>query len=152
MNEDVPSLQKAIKGLGEVIREFYALSLGLVANRFDVVPVRANDESCIVVRVIVRTQTRRAIVFATRFQSCAIEGFDLLAILGYERQVKTGRLLLGLIQAQRDLSLWLAKLDTVRRPLRDSSYAERFECLEEECFARRIVADAELDVVKHELP
>jgi hypothetical protein len=76
------------------------LGLGFVADRFDVVPVGANDESCIVVRVIVRAQTRRTIVFATRFQSCAIEGLDLLAILGHERQVKMRRLLLGLIQAQ----------------------------------------------------
>ena len=76
------------------------LGLGLMANRFDVVPVRANDESCIVVRVIVRAQTRRTIVFATRFQSCSIERFDLPAIPGHERQVKMRRLLLGLIQAQ----------------------------------------------------
>ena len=41
-----------------------------------------------------------------------------------------------------------AKLDT-ERPLQDNSYAERFECLEEERFARCIVADAEYDVVKH---
>ena len=44
-----------------------------------------------------------------------------------------------------------AKLDTVgRRPLRDNSYAERFECLEEEHLARGKVADSELDVVEHE--
>jgi hypothetical protein len=55
---------------------------------------------CIVVRVVVRAQTRRTIVFAARLQSCAIEGFDLLAILGRERQVKMRRLLLGLVQAQ----------------------------------------------------
>ena len=41
------------------------LSLGFVANHFDVVPVRTNDESCIVVRVVVRAQTRRTIVFTT---------------------------------------------------------------------------------------
>jgi hypothetical protein len=64
------------------------LGLGFVANHFDVVPVRTNDESCIVVRVVVRAQTRRTIVFATRLQSRAIESFDLLAILGRERQVK----------------------------------------------------------------
>ena len=50
---------------------------GLVANDFDVVPVRANDESCIVVGVVVRAQTRRTIVFATRLQSRAMESFDL---------------------------------------------------------------------------
>src|ERR1700704_3838443 len=98
--------------------------LGFVANHFDVVPVRTNDESCIVVRVVVRAQTRRTIVFATRLQSRAIESFDLLAILGRERQVKMRRLLLGLVQAQRSLTLW-AKLDAVRRrPLRENSYAE----------------------------
>jgi hypothetical protein len=76
------------------------LGLGFVANHFDVVPVRTNDESCVVVRVVVRAQTRRTIVFATRLQSRAIESFDLLAILGPERQVKMRRLLLGLVQAQ----------------------------------------------------
>jgi hypothetical protein len=126
------------------------LGFGFVANHFDVVPVRTNDESCVVVRVVVRVQTRRAIVFATRLYSRAIESFDLLAILGPERQVKMRRLLLGLVQAQRSLTLW-AKLDTVRRrPLLNNNYAERFECLEEERFARRIVADSEFDVVKHE--
>jgi len=44
-----------------------------------------------------------------------------------------------------------AKLDTVRRrPLRGDSYTERSECLEEERFARCVVADSELDVVEHE--
>ena len=76
------------------------LGLGFVANYFDVVPVRTNDESGIVVRVVVRAQTRCTIVFATRLQSRAIESFDLLAILGRERQVKMRWLLLGLVQAQ----------------------------------------------------
>jgi len=71
-----------------------------VANHFDVVPVRTNDESCIIVRLVVRAQTRRTIVFAARLQSCAIEGFDLPAILGRERQVKMRRLLLSLADAQ----------------------------------------------------
>ena len=74
--------------------------LGCVANHFDVVPVRTYDKSCIVVCVVVRAQTRRTIVFATRFQSRAIESFDLLAIPGRERQVKMRRLLLGLELAQ----------------------------------------------------
>lgn len=43
------------------------LGIGLVANRFNVVPVWANYESCIVIRMIVRAQTRRAIVLATCF-------------------------------------------------------------------------------------
>jgi len=62
--------------------------LGFVANHFGVVSVRTNDESCIVVRVVVREQTRRTVVLATRLQSRAIESFDLLAILGRESQVR----------------------------------------------------------------
>jgi len=49
------------------------LGFGFVANHFDIVPVRTNDESCIAVRVVVRAQARRTIVFATRLQSRAIE-------------------------------------------------------------------------------
>jgi hypothetical protein len=113
-------------------------------------PVRTNDESRIVVRVVVRAQTRRPIVFATRFQCCAIESLDLLSVLGDERQVKMRWLLLGSIQAQRNLACWLAELDAVRRLLRDNRYAERLKCLEEEGFAGSVVADSELDVVKHE--
>jgi hypothetical protein len=83
---DIPSMERS--------------GLGFMANHFDVVPVRTNDKSCIVVRVVVRAQTRRTIVFAARLQRRAIESFDLLAILGRERQVKMRRLLLGLVQAQ----------------------------------------------------
>ena len=112
-------------------------------------PVRTDDESRIVVRVVVRAQPRRTIVLATRLQSRAIERFHLPAILGGERQVQVRRLLFGLVQAQRSLAL-RAQLDTVcRRSLRDDRDAERFERLEEEGLARCIVADSEFDVVKH---
>src|SRR5436853_7721853 len=82
------------------VRSMEALRLRFLANHFDVVPVRTNDESCIVVRVVVRAQTGRTIVFATRLQSRAIESFDWLMILGRARQVKLRRFLLGLEQAQ----------------------------------------------------
>jgi len=76
------------------------LALRLMANHLDIVPVRSNDKSRIVVRVILRAQTRRTIVLATRRESRAIKSLDLLAILGRKRQVKMRRLLPGLIQAQ----------------------------------------------------
>jgi hypothetical protein len=75
-------------------------SLGFVTDHFDVVSVRTNDESCIVVRMVVRAKTRRTIVFATRLQSGAIERFDLPPIIGDERQVKMRWPLVGLVQAQ----------------------------------------------------
>ena len=68
--------------------------LGLVANHLDVVPVRTDHKSGVIVRVVVRAQTGRAIVFATRLQSCAMEAIDLMATPGHERQVKMCRLLL----------------------------------------------------------
>jgi hypothetical protein len=71
-----------------------------VANHFNVVPVRTNDEGCIVVRVVVRAQARRTIVFATRLQSRAIESLDLPAIPCRERQVKMCRFFLSLEDAQ----------------------------------------------------
>ena len=71
-----------------------------MADSFDVVPVRADDESRIVVLVVLRPQTGRTIVFAASLQSRTIESFHLLATLGHERQVKMSRLLLGLENAQ----------------------------------------------------
>src|SRR5688500_3781403 len=140
------------RGLTFTCRIRSAISLlGFVANHFDVVAVRTDDESRVVIRVVARAQSRRTVVLAARFHSAAIESLDLLAILGHERQVKVRRLLFGLEQAQRNLAPWWAKLDTVRRrPLPDNGYAERFECLEEERFARCKVADSELDVVEHD--
>lgn len=71
-----------------------------MANRFDVVPVRPDEEGGIVVCVVVGAQTRRAVVFAIRGQSRAVESFDLLAVFGRESQVKMRRLLFGLKKTQ----------------------------------------------------
>src|SRR5262249_10298942 len=70
--------------------------LGSIANHFDVVPVGTNDESRIVVRVIVRTQASRRLALGTRSQRGAMESVDLPAVLGGERQVQMRRLLAGL--------------------------------------------------------
>jgi hypothetical protein len=74
--------------------------LGFVANHFNIVPVRTCDDSRMVVRVVVRAQARRTVVFATGCQGRAIESVDLPAVAGPERQVKMRRLLPGLEQAQ----------------------------------------------------
>src|SRR3954453_16451535 len=88
--------------------------LRCVANHFDVVPIRADDESCIIARMVLRAQTRRTVVLAARRERCAMEGFDLLAIVGREREMKMCRLFLCLVQAQRSLGLG-AEFDAVRR-------------------------------------
>src|ERR1043165_3396984 len=126
--------------------------LGFVANHFDVVPVRTDDERCVVLPLVLRAQARCTIVFATRLERCTIERFDLLAILGLERNVEMRRLLFGLEQAQGSVGPWRRQLDTVGRgPLSEHNDAERFECLEEERLASCVVADSKFDVVKHEL-
>jgi hypothetical protein len=76
-----------------------------------------------------------------------MERVDLLAIPGHERQVEMGRLLIGLEDAQGSLAV-RAQLDT-GRSLRKHRHPDRFECLEEEGFARCIVADSEYNVVEH---
>ena len=59
-----------------------------MANDLDVVPVRANDEGRIVLSRVVWAQSGRAIVFAASFQRRAIEGLNLLTVLGCERQME----------------------------------------------------------------
>ncbi|WP_205300795.1 hypothetical protein [Oleiagrimonas citrea] len=82
-----------------------------------------------------------------RFQCGAMECFDLLAILCRERQVQVRRPLFDSADAQRGLSV-RAELDA-ERPFRNDGDADRFECLEEERPARRIVAGPEYDVIEH---
>ena len=55
-----------------------------MANCFDVVTIGTDDKRPIVVRVILRTKTRCAIVYATCLKSGAIELSDLFATLSAE--------------------------------------------------------------------
>ena len=56
----------------------------MMANCFDVVTIGTDDKRPIVVRVILRTKTRCAIVYATCLKSGAIELSDLFATLSAE--------------------------------------------------------------------
>ena len=42
-------------------------------DRFDIVPVRVNDERCVIPGVVMRAKTRRAVVAASGFDSGAVE-------------------------------------------------------------------------------
>jgi len=120
-----------------------------MANRLDVVPVRARNEGRVVVFVVLRAKTRRTIVFASRLKSGAVEILDLLAVLGREGQMEMRCLFLHSANAQRGLTIRAAKLDA-ERSLRDNSYTQRFERLDEEIPSCRVVADSKYDVIKHE--
>ena len=82
-----------------------------MAHHFDVVPVRPDDEGGVIVRVVLRPQARRTVVPAARPQGRAMEGIDLLATFGRERQMQVRRLLLGLADAQRRRIAGAAQLD-----------------------------------------
>ena len=45
-------------------------------DRFDVVPVWVDDERCVIPGVVLRAKTRRAVVAAAGFDSCAVELVD----------------------------------------------------------------------------
>ena len=45
-------------------------------DRFDIVPVRVNDERCVIPGVVMRAKTRRAVVTAAGFDSGAVELVD----------------------------------------------------------------------------
>src|SRR4051812_5831829 len=130
--------------------ERWKSGLRFVANHLDVVPVQANDERRIVVRVVVGAQAGRTVVLATRLKRGAMESIHLAAITGHKSQVKVRRFLVCLEQAERHLSSRRAELDAVvGRPLGGDSYAQRLQRLQEERLARRVVAHSEFDVVEH---
>ena len=56
----------------------------IAANHFDVVPVGPNYKCCIIIRMILTTNSRRTIVFASRLQRLLIKRINLLAIFGDE--------------------------------------------------------------------
>ena len=69
----------------------------LVANGLDVVAVGTNNEGAIVVGMIVRAETRGAVVFAAGFDGSMVELIDLLAALRGECQMEGRWLLIRLI-------------------------------------------------------
>lgn len=121
-----------------------------MAHCLDVVAVRPNDESGVVVRMVVRAEAGSSVIFTARCQCREIEGVDLRASGGGECQVKMRRICLGFsANAQgRDL-VWSAKLDA-ERALRSNGYTKRLERLYKEGLARSIVAYSQYDVIKHE--
>ena len=91
-----PQLHDAVRWVTAQCPVLESSGLGFMANYFDVVLIGANDESRVVVRVVARAQTRRAIVLATRRQRRSIERVDLRTSIGNERQMKMCWLLVSL--------------------------------------------------------
>jgi len=123
----------------------------LVAHSFDVVTVRTDDKCRVVVRVVLRTESRSTVVFAPGCEGCSMKGFDLLSALGLEGQVQMRRPRLWLqANAQRRTLVRTAQLNT-QWTLRYDGHTKRFERLQEEGLGSGVVADAKDDVIKHGL-
>src|SRR5262249_1511292 len=58
-----------------------------MANSLDVVAVGVEHKGTVVIGVIVRPQSRRAVVFAASLERCRVEGINGIAILGHEGEV-----------------------------------------------------------------
>ena len=53
-------------------------------DRFDVVPVRVNDERCVIPGVVMRAKARRAVVAAAGFDSRAVEPVSCVSVCSGE--------------------------------------------------------------------
>jgi len=60
----------------------------VVADRLDVVPVGIEHVGGVVVRVVVRTETWRAVVAPSRLEGCGVERVDGGAVVAIERDVR----------------------------------------------------------------
>src|SRR5687767_4016517 len=74
-------------GVVRVVAMRRSSGLGRVAHGLDVVPVGTDDESAVVVGVVVFAQSRRAVVLAARSQRCIVEPAYLLTVLGRKREM-----------------------------------------------------------------
>ena len=90
------------------------LGLAFMAHRLKIVPIRTDDECCVVIGVIVGTDARCAIIFAPCLQRSAIEIINLPACLSDERNVKWHRRPRSLAQTQRSI-VSTVQFDSVRR-------------------------------------
>src|SRR5262245_33179452 len=125
-----------------------------VAHRLDVVAVGIEHEGAVIVRVIVRSQPRRAVVLAARRERRTIEGVDGGAVLGGESDVQAA----FEHAAAADPEIRLARVAEARvgvaagflwRHLHHHAIAERRQRTLVECFGAGEVGYAEADMVEH---
>ena len=62
-----------------------------MTHRFDVVPIRVQHECCIIVRVVLRAQARRAVINATRTEGRRMERLDVTPVPRREGKMHQSR-------------------------------------------------------------
>ena len=113
-------------------------------DRFDVVPVRVNDERCVIPGVVLRAKTRRAVVAAAGFDSGAVKLVDGCPVgCGEGHMNRSGR---GFPLPDPEIS---TALDGEARAPRALHYlhSERLEGLLVEGAAAPLVTDSQGQVV-----
>ena len=117
-----------------------------MADGFDVVSVRPDDECAVVVGVIVLAQARRPVVLASSRQRRLVELAKLLSILGRESNVNGPET--AAERAEPELGFaGTAEHDPAFTFRRDAD-AQRVKRLEEERLAALEVRDVEADVIE----
>jgi len=71
-----------------------------MADGFDIVTIRVDDERGVVAPTVLGAQPGCTVVFGTGLQGSTIELVDLVPTLGHERNVEMSGSLAGLVQAQ----------------------------------------------------
>src|SRR6185437_16351471 len=126
-----------------------------MAHRLDVVAIGIEHEGAVVVRMILWTQTRRAIVAGAGGECRAIKGVDGTAVIGGDRNVQ--RRLEPAFAADPEIGLALlaesgsgaSAVSMVRPYLHDQRVAERRQRLFVERLGTRVVGNGKADMIDH---
>ncbi|ODU19283.1 MAG: hypothetical protein ABS94_00020 [Variovorax sp. SCN 67-85] len=119
-----------------------------MAYSLDVMTVRSNDEGGVIVRVVVRAQPWRTVVFAACFRRCTVERIDLAAALRCECKVQRNRTVRALVNPERRLTV--ATQAGPMRSLHCQADSQRRKSAQKKCFAGLAVAGTDADVIEHE--
>jgi hypothetical protein len=126
------------------------LDLGTMTDSLNVVTFGRNDERCVVGWMLVRTETRWAVVFAASFQGCLIKRRDFRMALGAEGDVHGCR---NCARGRKEHARASVRAEpcAVRSVCKDGDSERRQRTLEEAAAGLK-VHHSEVNVVQHESP
>jgi hypothetical protein len=118
-----------------------------VAHGFNIVTVWTNDKGAVVVRMVLRPQTRRPVVLAAGGDGTAIEVVDLTPGLCGKREVQGSALHRAGPEPERRFVVSSQPYGVGN--LHYNGDAERGERFDEECLARFEITGADSNVIEH---
>jgi hypothetical protein len=122
-----------------------------MADSLNVVPVWANNESTVVVRVVVLSNARRSVVRSACSERCLMELANLFPVVRCKGNVDRPRT--TAIRTKPELRPSVSSHHGPSITLAGDANAKGLKCVEKEILARREVADVETDVIQdHRVP